>query len=73
MEVDEPCDIEHAERKASDSSDDNDKDSEKLQHAEMAESMAVVDMGESCIRKIVPVSASLIETRSDHTGDISHS
>lgn len=70
MEVDEPCDTEHAERKASDSSDDNGKDPDKLCHAEMAECMAAVDMGESFIRKIVPVSASRIETHSDRIQDV---
>lgn len=57
MEVDETADGEHAENKASEDSDENDEDSPtNARFAEMAESMSVVDMGESCIRKIVPVS-----------------
>ena len=41
---------------STDMSDDNEDSPEHALYAEMADNMAVVDMGESCIRKIVPVS-----------------
>jgi len=73
IEVDEPSgeQHEHAERKASDVSDENDEDSPaKARFAEMAESMAVVDMGESCIRKIVPHSWALSKLATQESGEI---
>lgn len=57
IEVDEPCNIKHTEREALDCSGSHGKDPEKIWYAQIAESMAVVDMGESYIRKIIPVSA----------------
>jgi len=51
--------------------DDGDADSSSsperdAQYAEMADGMAVVDMGESCIRKIVPVSIAYSQTLSSN-------
>ena len=62
MEVDEPTNNDNTDCKSSsgDRCDDNegeeDNTQENAKYARMAEGMAVVDMGESCIRKIVPVS-----------------
>ena len=55
-EVHEPDESDSQEDKTSDTSDENGYPPEMARYAEMSESMAVVDMGESCIRKIVPVS-----------------
>lgn len=55
MEVDNPGEsVDKA--SSTDMSDDNEDSPEHALYAEMADNMAVVDMGESCIRKIVPVS-----------------
>jgi len=55
MEVDNPGEsVDKA--SSTDMSDDNEDSPEHALYVEMADNMAVVDMGESCIRKIVPVS-----------------
>ncbi|KAL3806464.1 hypothetical protein ACHAXA_004039 [Cyclostephanos tholiformis] len=71
IEVDEPCGIKHTECEAFDCSDGNDKNAEKLRYAEMAESMAVVDMGESYIKKIIPYSWALSKLTTQESGEIS--
>ena len=70
MKVDEPSQI--AKRKASDmSASDLDEDSpERRLYEEMAKSMSIVDMGESCIRKIVPHSWSLSKLTTQESGEI---
>ena len=55
LEVDNPGEsVDKA--SSADMSDDNEDSPEHALYAEMADNMAVVDMGENCIRKIVPVS-----------------
>ena len=57
MKIDEPGESDNNHGEAPEDSDDTDEDSpNNKRFAEMADSMAVVDMGESCIRKIIPVS-----------------
>jgi len=71
MDIDEPGQGDSNDGKAPDSGDDNDEDSlEKARYAEMSESMAVVDMGESCIRKIVPHSWALSKLATQDSGEI---
>jgi len=56
MDVEESFDSDHSER--------NESDVSVARYEEMIESMAVVDMGESYIRKIIPVSSSSLIVRS---------
>ena len=58
MDVDQPT-KDGDNKESSDGSDDTGEEdsAEMSRYAEIVESLAVVDMGESCIRKIVPVSS----------------
>jgi len=56
---------------SSDDCDDNDEDgSETSRYAEMSDSMAVIDMGESCIRKIIPHTWALSKLAIQDSGEI---
>ena len=55
---------------AFDDSSDDEESPEKALYAEMAEGMSVVDMGESCIRKIVPHSWALSKLATQESGEI---
>ncbi|KAL7541598.1 hypothetical protein ACHAXR_011053, partial [Thalassiosira sp. AJA248-18] len=72
MELDESGEVGDGGKASSDGSDDNDEEDslEKSRYSEMAEGMAVVDMGESCIRKIVPHSWALSKLATQESGEI---